>query len=234
MGRRVLSASGGGGAAAFFVAAGARVLGFSRQIVRALGGRPYVYRGGAGPRPCRPRPGSRLRMPCEAEPGAGPGRAQWHRLRAGCGGGSRGCWNSIRGRPRPSSAFDDAIEGGLMRAHVEACAGRLPVSVSAPASSPVCGSATPGLDRDEHVRGFETVFARRAGAGGRGERGLAGRAGLVLRHPARWHAPCVGRSGVHHARAGRIGRGGAAAIERTPAQGDAAPQPRAENPTACR
>ena len=34
-----------------FLASGddARVVGFSRQIVRALGGRPYVYRGGVGP-----------------------------------------------------------------------------------------------------------------------------------------------------------------------------------------
>ncbi|MBP7468661.1 MAG: ATP-grasp domain-containing protein [Thauera sp.] len=147
-----------------FVAAGgdARVLGFSRQIVRALGGRPYVYRGGAGP----------VALPSAAGQQIADAAQKLSRALGLVGLNGIDFVLDAAGQPwllelnpRPTAAiqlFDDAFEGGLMRAHVEACAGRLPVSVSAPASSPVCGSATPA-STGTVVRGFETVFARRAG-----------------------------------------------------------------------
>ena len=149
-----------------FLAAGhdVRVVGFSRQIVRALGGRPYVYRGGIGP---------------VALPSAAAGQIADAALKLTRALGLVGL-NGIDfvldagGRPwllelnpRPTAAiqlFGDAFEDGLMCAHVEACKGRLP------APAPVCaqafprgaGAATQGATGGV-VRGFETVFARRGG-----------------------------------------------------------------------
>lgn len=134
-----------------FLAAGddVRVVGFSRQIVRALGQRPYVYRGGIGP---------------VALPSAVRELLSATALKLTRALGLRGLngidfvldaagWPWVLElNPRPTAAiqlFADACEGGLMRAHVEACAGRLPVSGE---------TSSPAL-----VRGFETVFARRAG-----------------------------------------------------------------------
>ena len=149
-----------------FVAAGddARVLGFSRQIVRALGGRPYVYRGGVGP----------VALPGAAGEQIADAALKLTRALGLVGLNGMDFVLDAAGRPwlvelnpRPTAAiqlFGDAFEGGLMRAHVEACAGRLPAkgSASAPASSPVSGPAMPAA-AGGGVRGFETVFARCAG-----------------------------------------------------------------------
>ena len=149
-----------------FVAAGgdARVLGFSRQIVRALGGRPYVYRGGVGP----------VALPSAAGEQIADAALKLTRALDLVGLNGIDFVLDAAGRPwllelnpRPTAAiqlFGDAFEGGLMRAHVEACAGRLPAkgSASAPASSPRAGAARQ-VSSEAVVRGFETVFARRAG-----------------------------------------------------------------------
>jgi len=149
-----------------FLAAGddARVLGFSRQIVRALGGRPFVYRGGVGP----------VALPTAA--GEQIADAALNLTRAlglvGLNGidfvlDTAGLPWLLELNPRPTAAiqlFGDAFEGGLMRAHVEACAGRLPAPVpaSAPASFSLTGPATQA-STGAVVGGFETVFARRPG-----------------------------------------------------------------------
>lgn len=127
----------------------ARVIGFSRQIVRPLGRRPYVYRGGVGP----------VALPAAAREDLIAAALKLTRALGLLGLNGIDFVLDAAGRPwvlelnpRPTAAiqlFADACEGGLMRAHVEACAGRLPLS--AQLSSPVV------------VRGFETVFARRAG-----------------------------------------------------------------------
>ena len=149
-----------------FVAAGddARVVGFSRQIVRALGGRPYVYRGGVGP----------VALPSAAGEQIADAALKLARALGLVGLNGIDFVLDAAGRPwllelnpRPTAAiqlFGDAFEGGLMRAHVEACAGRLPAkgSASAPASSPRAGAARQ-VSSEAVVRGFETVFARRAG-----------------------------------------------------------------------
>lgn len=149
-----------------FLASGddARVVGFSRQIVRALGGRPYVYRGGVGP----------VALPAVAAGELDDAALKLTRALGLVGLNGIDFVLDAAGRPwllelnpRPTAAiqlFGDAFEGGLMRAHVEACAGRLPaeVSASAPASARVTGHATP-VSAGGVVRGFETVFARRAG-----------------------------------------------------------------------
>ena len=133
-----------------FLAAGdaAQVVGFSRQIVRALGGRQYVYRGGVGP----------VVVPDAVQEALN--RAAQALTRAfglvGLNGidyvldAARQPW-VLELNPRPTAAiqlFDAALEGGLMRAHVDACTGLRRAFV-----------ARAGLP----VRGFETVFARRAG-----------------------------------------------------------------------
>lgn len=140
-----------------FLAAGdaARVVGFSRQIVRSLGQRPYVYRGGVGP----------VSLPSAAQAALG---AAVHKLTGAFGlVGLNGIdfvlddagrpW-LLELNPRPTAAIQlfDAFDGGLMRAHVHACAGRLPVPAPA-TSQPTLAQTGAG------VRGFETVFARRAG-----------------------------------------------------------------------
>ena len=220
----------------FVAAAGdARVLGFSRQIVRALGGRPYVYRGGVGP----------VALPSAA---GGQIADAAHKLSRALGlVGLNGIdfvldaagqpW-LLELNPRPTAAiqlFADAVEGGLMRAHVEACAGRLPVpvSVSASASSPACGPATPA-SAGTVVRGFETVFARRAGQ--------------VDAARAAWLAGqgwcCdIPRAGTRHAWGDPVCtvRAQAGSVEAVLQQLSERRrsvtlhlQPRAENPTACR
>ena len=220
----------------FVAAAGdARVLGFSRQIVRALGGRPYVYRGGVGP----------VALPSAA---GGQIADAAHKLSRALGlVGLNGIdfvldaagrpW-LLELNPRPTAAiqlFADAVEGGLMRAHVEACAGRLPVpvSVSASASSPACGPATPA-SAGTVVRGFETVFARRAGQ--------------VDAASAAWLAGqgwcCdIPRAGTRHAWGDPVCtvRAQAESVEAVLQQLSERRrrvmlhlQPRAENPTACR
>lgn len=145
-----------------FLAAGdeARVLGFSRQIVRALGGRPYVYRGGVGP----------VVLPSAVADGLTATVLKLTRALGLVGlngidfvlNAAGRCW-LLELNPRPTAAiqlFADAIEGGLMRAHVEACAGRLPEF--APASHATTRPAAEAPSEGA-MRGFETVFARRAG-----------------------------------------------------------------------
>ena len=133
-----------------FLAAGegAAVLGHSRQIVRPLGRRPFVFRGGVGPVPLEARGQASLA-------GAATALTRAFGLR-GLNGidyvlDAAGTPWVLELNPRPTAAiqlFGAAFEGGLMRAHVEACAGRL----RPPVPSGVGG-----------VRGYETVFARRAG-----------------------------------------------------------------------
>lgn len=220
----------------FVAAAGdARVLGFSRQIVRALGGRPYVYRGGVGP----------VALPSAA---GGQIADAAHKLSRALGlVGLNGIdfvldaagrpW-LLELNPRPTAAiqlFADAVEGGLMRAHVDACAGRLPVpvSVSASASSPACGPATPA-SAGTVVRGFETVFARRAGQVD------AARAAWLVGQG--WCCD-IPRAGTHHAWGDPVCtvRAQAGSVEAVLQQLSERRrsvtlhlQPRAENPTACR
>lgn len=133
-----------------FLAAGeaAQVVGFSRQIVRALGGRQYVYRGGVGPVVVPDAVQEALTRAAQALTGVfglvGLNGIDYVLDAAGQP------W-VLELNPRPTAAiqlFDEALEGGLMRAHVDACTGRRRAFV-----------ATTGSP----VRGFETVFARRAG-----------------------------------------------------------------------
>lgn len=126
----------------------AHVVGFSRQIVRALGRRPYVYRGGVGP----------VALPNAAQEALGSAALKLTRALGLVGLNGIDLILDAAGQPwvlelnpRPTAAiqlFDEAVEGGLMRAHVDACAGRQRAFV-----------ASAGLP----VHGFETVFARRAG-----------------------------------------------------------------------
>ena len=220
-----------------FVAAGgdARVLGFSRQIVRALGGRPYVYRGGVGP----------VALPGAAGEQIADAALKLTRALGLVGLNGIDFVLDAAGRPwllelnpRPTAAiqlFGDAFEGGLMRVHVEACAGRLPAkgSASAPASSPGAGAATQ-VSSEAVVRGFETVFARRAGQ--------------VDEASADWLAArawcCdIPRAGTRHAWGDpvctvRAQAGSVEAVLQKLSECRRAVmlhlQPRAENPTACR
>lgn len=137
---------------AVFLANGrtARLVGISAQIVRPLGGRPYVYRGCIGPLAVPPRVAAALA-------GMADGLAAHFGLR-----GVNGVDCLLEGddlsvlelNPRPVASmalFDDGIEGGLVRAHVRAATtGELP------------GSGRPAQQRT--VRGHEIVFARRGGA----------------------------------------------------------------------
>lgn len=130
----------------FLAAAGdVTLVGFSRQIVRALGARPYVYRGGIGPLLPSPAVQAALRAAALGLTRAfglvglngidfvlDPGGRPW----------------LLELNPRPTAATQLFAASGLMRAHLDACAGR-PV-----AGLPAC---------DAQVRGFETVFARRPG-----------------------------------------------------------------------
>ena len=218
----------------FVAAAGdARVLGFSRQIVRALGGRPYVYRGGVGP----------VALPSAAGQQIADAAQKLSRALGLVGLNGIDFVLDAAGQPwllelnpRPTAAiqlFDDAFEGGLMRAHVKACAGRLPVSVSAPASSPVCGSATPA-SAGTVVRGFETVFARRAGQ--------VDAASVAWLAGQGWCCD-IPRAGTRHAWGDPVCtvRAQAGSVEAVLQQLSERRrsvtlhlQPRAENPTACR
>lgn len=133
-----------------FLAAGdcAAVVGHSRQIVRPLGRRPFVFRGGVGPVPIEARVQASVA-------GAAAALTRAFGLR-GLNGidyvlDAAGTAWVLELNPRPTAAiqlFGAAFEGGLMRAHVEACAGRLRPRVPSGAG---------------RVRGYETVFARRAG-----------------------------------------------------------------------
>ncbi len=220
----------------FVAAAGdARMVGFSRQIVRALGGRPYVYRGGVGP----------VALPSAAGEQIADAALKLTRALDLVGLNGIDFVLDAAGRPwllelnpRPTAAiqlFGDAFEGGLMRAHVEACAGRLPAkgSASAPASSPGAGAATQ-VSSEAVVRGFETVFARRAGQ--------------VDEASADWLAArawcCdIPRAGTRHAWGDpvctvRAQAGSVEAVLQQLSERRRAVmlhlQPRAENPTACR
>lgn len=133
-----------------FVAAHGRatVVGHSRQIVRALGGRPFVYRGGIGPVAVPAAVEAELARAAECLTGAfglvGLNGIDYLVDEAGQP------W-VLELNPRPTAAiqlFADAFAGGLMRAHLDACAGRALPPRPAPAGE---------------VRGFETVFARKAG-----------------------------------------------------------------------
>lgn len=133
----------------FLAAADAiHVVGFSRQIVRALGRRPHVYRGSVGP----------VALPAAAQAEMREAALKLSRALGLVGLNGIDFMLDAAGRPwllelnpRPTAAlqlFDTAYAGGLLRAHIDACAGR-PIAAPEPA--------------DEVVRGFETVFARRAG-----------------------------------------------------------------------
>lgn len=123
------------------------VLGIARQIVRALGRRPFVYRGGVGPVALPQSVEQAVQRAVSLLAGA-------FALR-GLNGidfivDGEGGMQVLELNPRPTAAvslFHDAVEGGLLRAHVEASAGRL-------VRPGACGSP---------VRGFETVFARQPG-----------------------------------------------------------------------
>lgn len=123
------------------------VLGFSRQIVRPLGGRPYVYRGGLGP----------VALPIAVLAQMRDAALKLTRALGLVGLNGIDFILDPAGRPwllelnpRPTAAlqlFDAAYGGVLLRAHIDACCGRT-IALPEPA--------------DEGVRGFETVFARRA------------------------------------------------------------------------
>lgn len=126
----------------------ATVVGHSRQIVRAFGGRPFVYRGGIGPVAVSPAVAAELSRvaACLADAFGLVGLNGIDYLLDDTGQP----W-VLELNPRPTAAiqlFADAVAGGLMRAHLDACAGHAP---------PQCLPPPAGL------RGFETVFARRRG-----------------------------------------------------------------------
>lgn len=129
----------------------ATVVGHSRQIVRALGGRPFVYRGGVGPLVLPPAVEAVLAGIADRLTDAF-GLVGLNGIDYLLDGGGQP-W-VLELNPRPTAAiqlFADAFAGGLVRAHLDACAGR-----ALPARLP----PAPG------VRGFETVFARKPGHAG--------------------------------------------------------------------
>lgn len=137
---------------ALFLADGrqARLLGVNRQLVRRLGGRPYVFRGCIGP----------LAVPPVA---LGQLTALLDALSANFGlrglngldfllDGERLFVLELNARPPASIAlYRDLLPGGLMRAHLAACLGG---SLPAPAAT-MAGTALP-------PRGFEVLYARRS------------------------------------------------------------------------
>ncbi|MFN3986729.1 MAG: ATP-grasp domain-containing protein [Rhodocyclaceae bacterium] len=136
---------------ALFLADGARarVLGIARQSMRSRGRRPFVYYGGIGP----------VRVPgaCAAWVEQVVARLVVALGLVGLNGidflldEAGDAW-LLELNPRPTASlalFDDAVPGGLVRAHVAACRiGALPPPPTIVASSAV-------------VRGFETVYANR-------------------------------------------------------------------------
>lgn len=135
---------------ALFLADGeaARVVGVARQIVRPLGRRPFVFRGGVGP--------VAMAEAVAAQLAHIAGRLTTALALRGLNGidfivDADGTVQLLELNPRPTAAinlFQDAFEVGLLRAHVLACEGRL---------SPLRARCAPA------VRGYETVFARAAG-----------------------------------------------------------------------
>lgn len=135
---------------ALFLADGqaARVVGVARQIVRPLGRRPFVFRGGVGPVPVAAEVAAQITYIV--------GRLTAALALRGLNGidfivDAGGTVQVLELNARPTAAinlFHDAFDTGLLHAHVLACEGRL----SAPRAR--CAEA---------VRGFETVFARAAG-----------------------------------------------------------------------
>jgi len=133
---------------ALFIANGsdARIVGFNRQLVGAISDRPYVYRGVIGPVAVAARMAARLGDAIRALV-AEFGLVGLNSLDFMANGDD---FSVLEINPRPSSSMalhDDAVAGGLLHAHVEACrARRLP-------------------PRDFHpthrtlIRGCETVFA---------------------------------------------------------------------------
>lgn len=127
-------------------------LGVARQIVRPLGGHPFIYRGGLGPVALSAAAQSRL-------------NAMLDRVVQGLGlRGLNGIDFILQGdtpvlielNPRPTASvalFDHRVAGGLMRAHVEVCR----------------GGALSGLvrvDGPPRMHGSEVVFAERGGQTG--------------------------------------------------------------------
>lgn len=135
---------------ALFLADGeaARVVGVARQIVRPLGRRPFVFRGGVGPVAVAAEVAAQLAHIV--------GRLTAALALRGLNGidfivDVDGTVQLLELNPRPTAAinlFHDAFDVGLLRAHVLACEGRL---------SPLRAGCAPA------VRGYETVFARAAG-----------------------------------------------------------------------
>lgn len=153
---------------ATFIANGreACLLGFNEQIVRALGGRPFVYRGVVGPVPLPA--GLAARLACTlrhlvAEFGLrGLGSLDFLR------DGDDVHVLEVNPRPPASIALYDKVAGrGTMAAHVAACLqGELPLSPPVPAA-------------EDAVTGHEIVFARRPLVLGEATaRGLAARDGV--------------------------------------------------------
>jgi len=133
---------------ALFLADGrrARLLGVNLQIVRRLGGRPYVFRGCIGPLPVAAglrRELAGMLDALSADFGLRGLNSLDFLLDAG-----RPAVLELNPRPSASMAlYRDALPGGLLRAHVAASReGRLPAA----------GDDAPGT-----LRGFEVVFAHR-------------------------------------------------------------------------
>jgi predicted ATP-grasp superfamily ATP-dependent carboligase len=167
---------------ALFLADGrrGRVLGVNRQIVRRLGGRPFIFRGCIGPLPVTPALGGALQGIVDALTAS-------YGLR-GLNGldflldADRLAVLELNPRPPASMAlYPDALAGGLMRAHLAASlAGRLPAGDAS--GPPVAGRAPPARP----VRGFEVVFARTP------HRVDAAAADALARHPWCHDLPVAG------------------------------------------
>jgi len=145
---------------ALFLANGrrSRLLGINRQIVRRLGGRPYVFRGCVGPLPVAPGLWRALEETVDA-------------LTANFGlRGLNGLdfllddarFAVLELNPRPPASialYRDALPGGLVRAHLAASLdGWLPAARTPDAASAAVADMSRGLALRH---GFEVVFARR-------------------------------------------------------------------------
>ncbi|WP_085315710.1 ATP-grasp domain-containing protein [Derxia lacustris] len=136
---------------ALFLANGSevRIVGFNRQLVGPCGDRPFVYRGVIGPVALPARLAARIGDALRALVGEF-GLVGLNSLDFMANGDD---FSVLEINPRPSASMalhDDAVPGGLLQAHVEACrARRLPPLALAP------------RDRTA-IRGCETVFAQRA------------------------------------------------------------------------
>ncbi|WP_156924342.1 ATP-grasp domain-containing protein [Derxia gummosa] len=136
---------------ALFLANGSelRILGFNRQLVGIDAARPFVYRGVIGPVALPARLAERIGDALRALV-AEFGLVGLNSLDFMVDGDD---FSVLEINPRPSASMalhEDAVPGGLLQAHVEACrARRLPPPNAAPRQRTV-------------IRGCETVFADRA------------------------------------------------------------------------